>query len=118
MEQIRSLVNEAVRAGYLFEQDGTMLSTGEGYNRAGVAVLGAMVLNIGQGTFNTYCKNQLRAIGWVQSKTNPVQARARELRAKRRSHDASVRSMFEDVEGVRGSACGGARKERRTAAIG
>jgi len=40
VEQIRLLVNEAVRAGYIFEfePERTMLSTAEGYNRAGVAV--------------------------------------------------------------------------------
>jgi len=74
-----------------------MLSTAEGYNIAGVAVLGAMILNLGQPTFNAYCENQRRAIGWLQSKTNPIQAEARDLRAKRRN-DPSVRSMFEDVE--------------------
>ena len=100
VEQIRLLVNEAVRAGYIFvfEPEGTMLSTAEGYNRAGVAVLGAMVLNLGQPTFNLYCENQRRAIGWLQSRTNPIQVEARELRAKRRGNDPSVRSMLEDVE--------------------
>lgn len=98
VEQIRFLVNEAVRAGYIFEQDRTMVGSAEGYNRAGIAVLGAMILNLGQPTFNTYCENQQRAIGWLQSKTNPIQAEARELRAKRRGNHPSVRSMFDDVE--------------------
>ena len=55
-------------------------------------------MNLGHPTFNAYCENQKRVIGWLQSKTNPIQAQARDLRAKRRGNDPSVRSMFEDVE--------------------
>lgn len=97
IEEIRAHVDYAVACGYLFEQDNTMLSTAEGYNHAAEAVLGAMLLNLGRPNFNIYCENQLRSIGWLQSKTNPISQQARELRKRFRQQDPSTLSMFEDA---------------------
>jgi hypothetical protein len=97
VEEIRACIDVAVTRGYLFEQGGTMLSTAEGYNQAALAVLGAMLLNLGKPTFNMYCESQSRALGWLQSKANPISRQARELRTKFRQQDPSMQSMFEDA---------------------
>jgi hypothetical protein len=59
-----------------------------------------MLLNIGKPNFNIYSENQLRSIGWLQSKTNPISQQARELRKKCRQRDPSMLSMFEDANKV------------------
>jgi hypothetical protein len=97
LEEIRARVDDGVALGYLFEQDGSMLSTAEGYNRAALAVLGAMLLNLGKPILNKYCENQGRALGWLQSKANPISRQGRELRTKFRQRDPSIQSMFEDA---------------------
>ena len=97
LEEIRARVDDAVVLGYLFERDGSMLSTAEGYNRAALAVLGAILLNLGKPTLNKYCENQGRALGWLQSKANPISRQARELRSKFQQRDPSIQSMFEDA---------------------
>lgn len=98
IEEMEALVHETTAAGLLFESDGTVLSTAEGYNHAALAVIGALLLNLGKPGFNTYCENQRRALGWLFSRSNPISRQGRDLRVKYRSREPSVVSMFRDVQ--------------------
>ncbi len=98
LDEIEFLVQEAFGRGLLFRSEGTVLSSAEGFNYAARAVLGAMVVNLGQQQFNSYFRNQKTLVGWLGSKSDPISARARKLK-KARSTDPTVRSMLNDVEG-------------------
>jgi len=97
VDDMQAHLNAEVADGLLLENQGTILSTAEGYNHAACAATGALVLNLGNPGFNMYCENQRRMLGWLTSKANPLSRRARELRSRHRSGDPSVSSMFEDV---------------------
>lgn len=98
IQEMEVLVQEATAAGLLFENEGTVLSTAEGHNHAAFAVIGALLLNLGKPGFNTYCENQRRALRWLFSRSNPISREGRDLRAKYRSRDPSIVSMFRDVQ--------------------
>lgn len=97
VDEMQAHLKAEIAGGLLFENQGTILSSAEGYNHAACAAIGAMVFNLGKAGFNIYCENQRRMLGWLTSKTNPISRRARELRSRYRSADPSVSSMFEDV---------------------
>lgn len=97
VEDMEARLGAELASGLLFESEGTILSSAEGYNHAACAVIGAMLLNIGKPTFNVYCDNQRRTLGWLMSRTNPICREARQLRSKSRAGDPSVASIFADV---------------------
>lgn len=96
VSSIRELVEEAITEGLLFRSEGTVLSSAEGFNVAGRAVLGALLDNAGLPGFNTYCTNQKKTLGWLVAKGNPISKQARDL-LKRESWDPSATSMLSDV---------------------
>jgi len=98
IQEMEAHVQAGIARGLLFENEGTILSTAEGYNHAALAVIGATLLNLGKPTLNTYCENQRRALGWLFSRTNPISRQGRDLRAKFRARDPSVVSMFHDIK--------------------
>ena len=85
LEGIQHLIDEAIGDGLLIESEGTVLSSAEGFNYAGRAVLGALCLVLGQPAFNQYCSNQRKFLGWLASKGNPISKKARPDRTRRRS---------------------------------
>jgi len=96
LSAIRELVDEAIDDGLLFRSEGTVLSSAEGFNVAARAVLGALLDNAGLPSFNTYCANQKKMLGWLAAKSNPISKQARDL-LKRESWEPSARSMLADV---------------------
>ncbi len=94
---MRSLVDEAIDEGFLFRSEGTVLSSAEGYNYTARAMIGALLDFSGTPSFNNYCKNQKTLTGWLASKGNPINEKARTI-LKGSSSDPTMGSMLTDVE--------------------
>lgn len=97
IEEMRTQVDSAINKGLLFEHEGVLLSSADGYNQAAVAVVGTLLMQLGKPSFNAYARNQLRALGWLYSRSNPIASLARRLRGAAKALDPSAGAIMRDV---------------------
>jgi flagellar basal body-associated protein FliL len=97
ISDIRKLVGAAVADGFLVRTEGTMLLSSGRHDYAGRAVLGALLDNVGQPSFNAYFESQKSMLGWFSSQRNPISRTARVI-LKSAGSDPTMHSVLTDVE--------------------